>query len=162
MTKIRLGNRSGISPAITSIILIGVAVAAGISSYSAFTSTANMASLKGSITVEIASINKQANGEQWFSATIKNSGNKAFSSSLVNIHIDTEPTTAGIQPFMATPSPSALNPGQTGSVSARMIDVEGSAIVAHNIGDILPMEIVATTTDGSTIREMTSVIVGIS
>lgn len=155
-------RRPGISPAITSIILIGVAVAAGISGYSVFASTSNTASLKGAITVEGIDLVKQANGEQWLSVTVKNSGNKAFSSSHVNLHVDTDPAAGGIQPFTAALLPASLGPGQTGSISARIVDNAGAAIVAQNIGDAIPMEVVATATDGSTIREMASVVVGIS
>jgi flagellin-like protein len=157
-----LRNRRGISPAITSIILIGVAVAAGISGYSVFVSTANTASLKGTLIVEDANLLKQANGEMWLSVTIKNSGNKAFSSNIVNLHLDTNPSIAGIQPFVVTLQPSPLNPGQTASASAQVIDSAGFAITWPNIGDALPIEIVSTGTDGSTVREITSILVGIS
>lgn len=161
MTKL-YKKRRAISPAITSIILIGVAVAAGISGYSVFASAANTASLKGSMTIENASVLKQTNGEQWLSVTIKNSGNKAFSSSVVNLQVDTDPSAIGIQPFTVSISPASLGPGQTGSVSARITDLTGSAIIVHNIGDMLPLEVVSTTTEGSTLREMMSVLVGIS
>jgi len=150
-------NRRGISPAITSIILIGVAVAAGIGSYSTYASTANTASLKGSLMVEGASLIKQSNGEEWLSVTIKNSGNKAFSTTLVSLQIDTDPAAPGIQPFVANPVPAALSPGQTASASARIVSSAGVPITDQNIGDTLPVEVTATTTDGSTVREIRSV-----
>lgn len=121
-----------------------------------------MASLKGALTIEMIDVVKQTNGEQWVAVTIKNSGNKAFSSSIINLHVDTDSSLPGIQPFAAALEPATLNPGQTGSVSARIVDSAGSAIVAQNIGDTIPVEIVSTTTDGSTIREMTSATMSMS
>ncbi|CDI05027.1 hypothetical protein NITUZ_140102 [Candidatus Nitrosotenuis uzonensis] len=161
MTEI-YSKRRAISPAVTSIILIGVAVAAGISGYSVFASAANTASLKGSMTIENANVLKQTNGEQWLSVTIKNSGNKVFSSSVVNLQIDADPITVGLQPFTVPIFPATLGPGQTGSASARIVDVSGSPIIAHNIGDTLPLEVIVTTPEGSTLREMMSVSVRMS
>jgi flagellin-like protein len=160
--KIIPKRRRGISPAITSIILIGVAVAAGIGGYTVYASTANTASLKGTLTVESMSIIKQSNGQEYLSLTIKNSGNKAFTSSSVNLQIDTDSASTGIQPFSASLTPARLNPGQTASVTARIINSAGSAITSQNVGDALPVEIIATTTDGSTIRDLTSVMVSLT
>ncbi|HEX9846096.1 MAG TPA: archaellin/type IV pilin N-terminal domain-containing protein [Candidatus Nitrosotenuis sp.] len=163
MATSKLGkNRRGISPAITSIILIGVAVAAGIGGYTVYASTANTASLKGAVTVEAVSLVKQSNGEEYLSITIKNSGNKAFASSSVNLQIDTDSASTGIQPFSASPLPAALNPGQTASVTARLINSAGTAITLQNIGETTPLEIVVVTTDGSTISELISVTMSLS
>jgi hypothetical protein len=155
-------SRCGISPAITSIILIGVAVAAGVGTYAVYASAANTSSLKGALIVEAISLVKQSNGEEYISVTIKNSGNKAFVSSLVNLQIDTNTVTAGVQPFSANLVPAALSPGQTASITARIVNSTGAAITSQNIGDTFPVEIVATTTDGSTIRSLTSVTVSLS
>lgn len=156
------GNQRGISPAITSIILIGVAVAAGVGGYTVYASTANTASLKGALTIETLSLVKQSNGEEYISITIKNSGNKAFVSTAINLQIDTDSTTAGIQPFTANPIPTALTPGQTASVMAQIVDSNGAAITSQNIGDTIPIEIIAITTDGSTVRELTSATVNLT
>jgi flagellin-like protein len=161
-TKITCKRRRGISPAITSIILIGVAVAAGIGGYTVYASTANTASLKGTLTIESISVIKQSNGQEYLSLTIKNSGNKAFTSSSVNLQIDTNSALTGIQPFSASLLPAKLNPGQTASVTALIINSAGSAITSQNVGDVLPIEVLATTTDGSTIRELTSVLASLT
>lgn len=160
MTSFR--KQRGISPAITSIILIGVAVAAGVGGYTVYASTANTASLKGALTVEALSLVKQSNGEEYLSITIKNSGNKAFSSTSVNLQIDTDFATTGIQPFTSNPTPASLNPGQTASVTARIVDSVGTAITSQNVGDAIPIEIVAITTDGSTVRVLTSATVSLT
>jgi P pilus assembly chaperone PapD len=157
-----LKNRNAISPAITSIILVGVAVAAGIGGYAVYASTANTASLKGAMTIETASLVKQSNGEEYLAVTIKNSGNKAFTTSSVNLQTDTDSVTSGMQPFAANPSPSFLNPGQTASVMARLVNSGGTPITAQNVGDTIPLEVAATTSDGSTIRQLTSVTVSLS
>jgi flagellin-like protein len=155
-------NRRGISPAITTIILIGVAVAAGIGSYTVYTTTANIASLKGAVTVEAISLVKQSNGEEYLSITIKNSGNKPFTSSSINLQIDTDDALPGIQPFSVNPLPAVLNPGQTASITTQLVNAIGTAITSQNIGDAISIEIVATTNDGSTISELTSTIVSLS
>ncbi len=157
-----LKNRHAISPAITSIILVGVAVAAGIGGYAVYASTANTASLKGALTIETVSLVKQSNGEEYLAVTIKNSGNKAFSTSSVNLQTDTDSTASGVQPFITTPSPSFLNPGQTASVMARLVNSAGTPITAQNVGDTIPLEVMVTTSDGSTIRQLTSVTVSLS
>lgn len=154
--------RRGISPAITSIILIGVAVAAGIGAYTVYASSANTISLKGAVIVEALDLVKQSNGEEYLSVTIKNAGNKAFSSTAVNLQVDTDSATSGIQPFSASPFPSVLSPGQTASVLARIVDSGGTAITSQNVGDTIPVEIVATTTDGSTLRELVSATMNLS
>ena len=155
-------NRRAISPAITSIILIGIAVAAGIGGYTVYTSTANTASLKGAVTVESLSIIKQSDGQEYISITIKNSGNKEFVSSSANLQIDSDLVTQGIQPFSVIFEPSTLNPGQTASAMSRLIDTGGNPIVSHNMGDVLPVEILVMTSDGSTIRELASGMIRLS
>lgn len=157
MTRRFRTKRRGISPAITSIILIGVAVAAGIGSYSTYASTANTASLKGSLMIEGASLIKQSNGEEWLSVTIKNTGNKAFSTTSISLQVDTDSASPGIQPFVTGPVPAAISPGQTASASSRVVNSAGVPITEQNIGDTLPVEVTAVTTDGSTVREMRSV-----
>lgn len=155
-------NRRAISPAITSIILIGIAIAAGIGGYTVYASTANTASLKGAVTVESLSIIKQSDGQEYISITIKNSGNKEFVSSSANLQIDSDLITQGIQPFSITFEPSTLNPGQTASAMSHLIDAEGNPIVSHNMGDVLPVEILVMTSDGSTIRELASGMIRLS
>ena len=155
-------KRRGISPAITSIILMGIAVAAGIGGYTVYASTANTASLKGAVTIESISIVKQSDGKEYVSMTIKNSGNKEFQSSSAGLQIDTDPNSTGIQPFVVSFSPNLLRPGQTASAMSQITDSSGSPITSQNLGDVLPVEITVTTSDGSTIKELTSGMVRIS
>lgn len=154
--------RRGIAPAITTLILVGVAVAAGLGAYAAYNSASSVAMLKGVISVENAQLIKSTNGEEYISVTLKNSGNKHIATTTVNLQTDTNTNLVGVQPFTAMPVPSSMSPGQTSSVYSRISYPNGTAITTHNIGDHIPMEIIATTSDGSTVRSASSVIVSLS
>jgi hypothetical protein len=158
MTK----RRRGIAPAITTLILIGVAVAAGLGGYAAYNSASSVATIKGIISIENAQLIKSTNGEEYISVTLKNLGNKHIATTTVNLQTDIDTSISGIQPFAANPLPVAMNPGQTSSVYSRINFSNGSAITLHNIGDHIPMEVIATTSDGSTVRSASSVTVNLS
>ncbi|MGQ0771529.1 MAG: hypothetical protein ACT4NT_01970 [Nitrososphaerota archaeon] len=152
----------GIAPAITTLILIGIAVAAGLGGYAAYSSASSVATLKGVVSVENAQLVKSSNGEEYISVTIKNSGNKHISTTTINLQTDTDSGVSGIQPFAATPLPTAMSPGQTSSVYSRIDFSNGTAVTSHNIGDNIPIEVIATTSDGSTVRSAASVTVSLS
>jgi hypothetical protein len=157
-----LNKRRGIAPAITTLILIGVAVAAGLGGYSAYNSASNVATLKGVISVENVHLIKSSNGEEYLSITLKNSGNKQIAATTINLQTDTDANIAGVQPFSTSPLPQSMNPGQTSSAYSRVNFANGTAMMSHNIGDHIPIEIVATTSDGSTVRTTASVTVSLS
>ncbi|MEM3064455.1 MAG: hypothetical protein QW177_03685 [Candidatus Nitrosotenuis sp.] len=157
-----LVKRRGIAPAITTLILIGVAVAAGLGGYSAYNSASNVASLKGVVSVENVQLIKSSNGEEYLSITLKNSGNKQIAATTINLQTDVDANTAGVQPFSTSPLPPTMNPGQTSSAYSRINFANGTAITLHNIGDHIPVEIVSTTSDGSTVRTTASVTVSLS
>ncbi|MEM2786156.1 MAG: hypothetical protein QXY15_06300 [Candidatus Nitrosotenuis sp.] len=157
-----LNKKRGIAPAITTLILIGVAVAAGLGGYSAYNSASNVATLKGAISVENIQLIKSSNGEEYFSITLKNSGNKQIGTTTINLQTDIDTNTVGVQPFSTSPLPSSMNPGQTSSAYSRINFANGTAITSHNIGDHIPVEIVSTTSDGSTVRTIASVTVSLS
>jgi hypothetical protein len=147
------------SAAIISIILIAVAVVAGGAVAGIYFSQASTSSLKTVVSVDQLSLIKQSNGETWFVATIKNNGNKQITSSTVELQVDTNAGTAGIQPFTVSPSPALINPGQSSSASGRVVDSGGAAITSLNYGDVIPVAITVTSSDGSTSRTLTSVTV---
>ncbi len=155
-------RRRGIAPAITTLILVGVAVAAGLGTYAAYNSASSIVTIKAVISVENAQLIKSTNGEEYISVTVKNSGNKHIATTTINLQTDTNTSLIGMQPFTATPLPLAMNPGQTSSVYSRISFANGTAITTHNIGDHIPLEIVATTSDGSTVRSASSVTVSLS
>lgn len=157
-----LSKKRGIAPAITTLILIGVAVAAGLGGYSAYNSASNVATLKGVISVENVQLIKSSNGEEYLSITLKNSGNKQIAATTINLQTDVDANTVGMQPFSTSPLPSSMNPGQTSSAYSRINFANGTAITTHNIGDHIPVEIVSTTSDGSTVRTTASVTVSLS
>jgi hypothetical protein len=155
-------KRQGIAPAITTLILIGVAVAAGLGAYAAYSSASSIATVKAVISIENAQLIKSTSGEEYLSVTIKNSGNKHIATTIINLQTDTNANVVGMQPFTVTPMPSAMSPGQTSSVYSRIDFSNGTAMTTHNIGDHIPVEIVATTSDGSTVRSASSVTVNLS
>ena len=155
-------RRRGIAPAITTLILVGVAVAAGLGTYAAYNSASSIATLKGVISIENAQLIKSTNGEEYISVTVKYSGNKHIATTTINLQTDTNANVIGMQPFTTTPLPLAMSPGQTSSVYSRISFSNGTAVTIHNIGDHIPMEIVATTSDGSTVRSASSVTVSLS
>ncbi|MEW6043438.1 MAG: hypothetical protein AB1608_04175 [Thermoproteota archaeon] len=157
-----LDKRRGIAPAITTLILIGVAVAAGLGGYSAYNSASSVATLKGVISVENIQLIKSSNGEEYLSITLKNSGNKQIAATAINLQTDTDENVSGIQPFSTAPLPSSMSPGQTSSAYSRINFANGTAMTSHNIGDHIPIEIVSTTSDGSTVRTTASVTVSLS
>ncbi|HWP78585.1 MAG TPA: hypothetical protein VNL34_02910 [Candidatus Nitrosotenuis sp.] len=161
MTKL-VEKRRGIAPAITTLILIGVAVAAGLGGYSAYNSASNVATLKGIISIENVQLIKSSNGEEYLSVTLKNSGNKHIETTIINLQTDMDVSVSGIQPFSTIPTPSSMSPGQTSSAYSRINFANGTAMTSHNIGDHIPVEIIATTSDGSTVRNTASVTVSLS
>jgi hypothetical protein len=162
MKRTSNARRRGITPAITTIILVGVAVAAGLGAYAAYNSASSIATLKAVISIENAQLIKSTNGEEYISVTIKNSGNKHIVATTINLQTDTNTGVIGMQPFAVTPLPTQMSPGQTSSVYSRIVFSNGTAVTWHNIGDHIPMEIIATTSDGSTVRSASSVVVSLS
>jgi hypothetical protein len=161
MTPI-IRKRRAISPAITTLILLGIAVASGVSVYGVANSASNVATIQGVVTIENVSLVKTTLGEEYLSMTLKNSGNKALSSTTVNLQVDTNAVTAGLQPFTVTPIPAALKPGQTTSVYSRVNNSGGTAMTSENLGDTIAIEVVGTTIDGSTVRQTATVAVSVS
>lgn len=165
MTK-RISNplkkRRALSPAITTLIILGITVLAGVAVFQNFQSQSSVASARGAITVENLALIKNPSGELWLSATIKNSGNKQIDSSIVNLQVDTDSGISGIQPFSANPNPAALNPGQTASVFVRVVDSGGSPITSVDVGKSVPVEIRGTTPDGSVVTTPTSVMTSLA
>lgn len=162
MTTSPLKKRRGISPAITMLIILGISVLAGVAVFQNFQSQSSVASARGAITVENLALIKNPSGELWFSATIKNSGNRQIDSTVINLQVDTDSGTPGIQPFSANPNPAALNPGQTASVFVQVDDSNGSPIISLDVGESVPVEIRGTTPDGSVVTTPTSVMTSLA
>jgi hypothetical protein len=160
MTQIQ--KRRAISPAITTLILLGIAVASGAGVFAVANSTSNVSTMKGALMLENVNLVKISTGEEYLSATLKNVGNKALTNITVNLQVDTDLKTIGTQVFSVPSSPQSINPGQTTSVYARVTYSNGTAIVVHNVGDVLAIEMVGMTLDGSTTRMPTSVTVNLA
>lgn len=160
MTQIQ--KRRAISPAITTLILLGIAVASGASVFAVVNSTSNVSTMKSAIMLENVNLVKISTGEEYLSATLKNVGNKALTDIAVNLQVDTDLRTLGTQVFSVSPSPPSINPGQTTSVYTRVTYSNGTAMVVHNVGDVLAIEMVGMTPDGSTTRMPASVTVNLA
>lgn len=159
---IQIKKRRAISPAITTLILLGIAVASGASVFAVVNSTSNVSTMKGVIMIENVNLVKTSGGEEYLSVTLKNVGNKALTNTAVNLQVDADPDLLGTQAFSVSPSPESINPGQTASVYARLNYSNGTAMTVHNMGDVLALEAVGTTPDGSTTRMPVSVTVGMA
>lgn len=148
-----------ISPAITTLILLGVAVAGGFLAWSQMQSTAATVGQSANLKIETVSLVKQSNGQEWLSVTVKNVGNKQLTGGAVSLQVDTDSGTGGIQPFTVNLTPATLNPGQTSSASALVVDTAGASITSQNFGDSIIIEATASGPDGSTVRHSSSVTV---
>jgi len=155
-------KRKAISAAILTLILIGIAVGAGLLVYNTFQSGASTVSMKNAVVIEQVSLVKTNTGDSFLSLTVKNEGNKKFTSSSGNLQVDTNGSVSGIQPFSVAPSPQALNPGQSASVYQRVVDSTGAPITNLVIGQTIPIEVTATAEDGSTVKTSTSVMVSMA
>ncbi|HWP52463.1 MAG TPA: archaellin/type IV pilin N-terminal domain-containing protein, partial [Candidatus Binatia bacterium] len=69
MTTNPFKKRRGLSPAITTLIILGIAVIAGVAVFQNFQSQSSVASARGAITVENLALIKNPSGELWLSAT---------------------------------------------------------------------------------------------
>lgn len=156
---ISIQQRRAISPAITTLILLGIAVASGVSVFAVVNSISNVSAVKSSIMIENMNLVKTSTGEEYLSVTLKNIGNKILATTAINLQVDTNLGVLGLQAFSTLPSPTSIQPGQTASVYTRINYSNGTAMINHNVGDVIAIEAVGTTPDGSTTRIPTSVIV---
>ena len=141
-----LKHKRGISPLIATIILLAICIAGGALIYSIFFSTANTLNATGQLTVQTSSLIKDTEGHTVFTMTIKNVGNKPFTSLSVTLAEESQSAIGTVTP--TTP----LQPGQ--SVSYIPTTLDGSNYIIGNSYNVI---ISATTTDGSDVTQAVSV-----
>jgi flagellin-like protein len=142
-----LKHKRGISPLIATIILLAICIAGGALIYSIFFSTANTLNATGQLSVQTSSLIKDTQGHTVFTMTIKNVGNKPFTSLSVTLASEAPGAIATV----TTTTP--LQPGQSVSyVPATALD--GSSYIIGNSYNVI---IRGTTTDGSIVTQAVSV-----
>lgn len=157
--KSAVPKRRGLSPAVTMLIILGISVLAGVAVFQSFQSQSAIAGTRASIAIENISLIKNPNGELWLSATIKNTGSKEIASSNLRLYIDTDSGASGIQPFVASPSPESIRPGQTSSLFEMVVDSSGDPIAGPDVGESVQAEIQGRTPDESVVATPATIIV---
>ena len=104
-----------------------------------------------SISMQRVTIQK-AGTESYVAATIKNTGNRVLNELSVNVLLDINANSTGIQPFRLTPSPVPLDPGMSASGYARLVD-DASQPIAITHGQEVSVVIDGETADGGTLTE---------
>jgi len=137
-------QKRGISPLIATIILIAICVAGGALIYSIFFSTTSTLNATGQLNIQSMNLIKDTNGNANFALTIKNVGNKPFTSISIKLAQENPVTIDSIK----TTTP--LQPGQTTSYTTNLTE-------AYDIGNNYNIIIEAQTTDGSKIAQAASV-----
>ena len=99
---------------------------------------------------------QKVGNETFVSANVKNTGNHEITSVSIQVMIDADPDTAGVQPFTTQVSPAPLEPGITGSAYEKLVDSDGDDI-ALSTGQEVAIVLRATAVDGSSLTEPVSV-----
>ncbi len=94
--------------------------------------------------------------EAYLSASIRNVGTSAIDSVSVDVLVDTDTNTTGIQPFVMDVNPSPLEPGVTASGYEKIVDSDGDDI-ALTYGQDLSIVVRGNTTGGSMLSELSTV-----
>lgn len=97
-----------------------------------------------------------AGAESYLSANVKNTGNSEITALDVKVMLDTDSSTAGLQPFAQALAPLPLSPGMTASVHALITDSAGGAMTV-TAGTEVAALIEASTAGGSRISEPVTV-----
>jgi len=151
----KFGKR-GISPLISTIILVAICVAGGLMIYSVFFSTAGTMSAKGQLTVESMDLVRDTDGNIVFAITIKNTGNKPVKDDVAALKITLDGEDA-----KEVAEAVNLQPGQSVSkalyYSADGDDTNDEISGNYVIGKSYNVVIEATFSDGSTFAETVSV-----
>lgn len=97
-----------------------------------------------------------ADGATYLSVNVKNTGNHDLQTVALDIMVDIDSTTAGLQPHTTTITPLPLSPGITGSAYEKLEDSGGADLVLP-AGKEVALVLKATSVDGSIISEPTTV-----
>lgn len=178
MNKQIAKERRAISGAIMALILIGIAVVAGIVVFTAFNTSSGTAGIRNAFQVDTLSLvnadgeDSAASEELHLSATIKNTGSKAITEVKLVLMVDgyewdgaaSQPTDHVEEHITGL----SIAPGE--SVRVEMNEDEGSAASATNqvvidesvdinLGRSIPIHIIATLVDGSEVDITTRAII---
>lgn len=142
-----LKDRKAISPLIATILIVGIAVAMAGALYAYSSSIFGAVGAKGQLSVEVADLVKDTEGNVTFTCTIKNVGTKPASAVYLTLDGETEQEILG---------GSTLQPGQTTSIVWRG-GAGGQLTKTYTAGNTYSLTVRATFTDGSTFSTTSSV-----
>ena len=109
----------------------------------------------GAISVQKVFLQK-VGSDTFVSVNVKNTGNSDIDSLDVEVMVDTDSVSSGVQPFTKSISPLPLVPGMTGSAYAKIVDSADDSIVFSS-GQSVSVVINAETADDSSIIEPATV-----
>jgi len=142
-------KRRALSQMMGVIILVGITVAiGGVLAYT-FIGQTDTLTQSDSVTPSNVAITK-VGAVSYISANIKNTGNTDVNNMEILVEVDTDSATSGVQPFEAVFSPALIQPGQTGTVKAAVIDNAGVDI-SMTAGSKILVTINGTTANGGSI-----------
>lgn len=148
-------RRRGISGLMQVAMIVGIVIIFAGVLFSFASDIFDVQTIADSISLQTVTL-QSVNSDTYLSANIKNTGNTDVTGLRVQVLVDTDSTTRGVQPFVADILPSPLRPGMTGSVHEIVIDNSGDSITLATGSEVAIM-INATTIDGSYLTEPVTV-----
>ena len=148
-------KRRGISGLMQVAMIVGIVIIFAGILFAFAADIFDVQTVAGSVSLQKVFV-QQVGAESFLSVNIKNTGNSDITTIEARLMIDTDPDTAGIQPFVASITPVPLVPGVTGSAYERIVDTSGDAIQLRT-GQEIAVAIDATTSDGSELTEPATV-----
>lgn len=150
-TGISKKERRAISGILQVILIVAIVIIAAASLAVFALDLVDTGTIMDSVEVGKMSLSK-AGGDTYVAATIQNNGNTAITSASIQVQIDTDSATAGIQPFTTVVSGAPFEPGETFSVYQLVVDSSNTAI-SMTTGDTYHVIINAVSATGSTVTD---------
>lgn len=134
---------------LAAVLLIGITVAMGGVLAYVFMGQMDTLTQSDSVTPSNVSI-VDVGSSSYISANVKNTGNGEITDLEIIVEVDTDSGTGGVQPFEANFNPTTLQPGQTSTVNAEIVDT-GSSPISMSAGQEYLVTVNGTTADGGNI-----------
>ena len=146
-----LRERRAISGILQVLLIVAIVIIAGASLAVFALDMVDIGTIMDSVEVGKTTLSKASAGT-YVSTTVQNNGNTAITSANVIVQIDTDASTAGIQPFTVAATGAPFDPGDTFSVYELIID-SGSTAIPMTAGDTYHVVIEATSSNGSVVTD---------
>lgn len=149
------GKRRGVSGLMQVAMIVGIVIIFSGVLFAFVGDIFDVQTITDSIALQKITI-QHIGAETFVSVNAKNTGNNDVTSLQLQVMTDTDADASGVQPFTVPITPSPLSPGITGSAYAKLVDSAGDNIVLP-VGKKIAVVLNATTADGSTLTEPTTV-----